>query len=620
MLSWLPQEWRSPVEKAQRLGIFKRREVSAIGLISIAAIVLEAFGIGMMLPLLQYVEHRGDINALTAQSKLWRYLTEAMSLAGLEVSLPTLSVLIFVLLLARQIVVAIRTLMMEAARARAAQMLVEKCFTTTLRARGEYIQNVGSGNFSLVTVSQTDLAASVIRHLSEVFSNLLTLGGYVAIMALIAFIPMLVAMVVGATLMKSVAWLVRLMRKTSSSIVKEKAQFAQFLAERLSAWRLIKISNSLPLESQLTHEITSRLMALDIRFNRITQLSTFIVTIGQSLMVLLVVNVAVDYLAIDLATVTLLFLALFRLMPVVTRLTEMRQTNAAIDSFLSQIVNLVAAAEAAREIETGQRVLTGVNKTIVYDNVCFKYQTSDRLVLDGVNLVIPIGKMTAITGPSGAGKSTLVDLLPHLIVPNNGVVRIDDASIADYTIESLRSAFHYVGQTPLFLNGSVTDNVRYARPDGTQEEVVAACKMAHADEFIRLMPEGYQTEIGEAGVRLSGGQRQRLAIARAFMSRARVIILDEPTSSLDHESETMVSEALRTLVNQHGATIIIIAHKASTVRKADFIAIMEAGRVVAVGTPAEITSGDARLARFLSDDTSFSNNLTVAVGATAQPQ
>lgn len=214
-------------------------------------------------------------------------------------------------------------------------------------------------------------------------------------------------------------------------------------------------------------------------------------------------------------------------------------------------------------------------------NVVFSYGTGSP-ILRGVDLVAEGGKMTALVGQSGAGKSTIINLIPRFYDPSEGQILIDGQDIADVTKASLRHQLAYVSQQPYMFEGTIRDNIRYGRPEATDEEVEQAARLAYAHDFIIAQPEGYETAVGENGVTLSGGQRQRLSIARALVRNAPILLLDEATSALDNESEAAVQKALETAMR--GRTVIVIAHRLSTVVKADKIVVMHEGRVMEEGT------------------------------------
>ena len=225
-----------------------------------------------------------------------------------------------------------------------------------------------------------------------------------------------------------------------------------------------------------------------------------------------------------------------------------------------------------------------------FANSGFSYETTspDAEVLCGINLDVRAGEVVAIVGSSGAGKSTLVHLIPRFFDVSSGAITIDGCDLREVTLDSLRAQIGIVTQETILFNDRVRNNIAYGQPDVTQEAIIAASKAALAHDFIEKLPEGYDTEIGERGLRLSGGERQRLAIARALLKNAPILILDEATSALDAESESLVQSALQNLMA--GRTVFVIAHRLSTIRHADRIIVLENGRIADSGTHEELLS------------------------------
>lgn len=218
---------------------------------------------------------------------------------------------------------------------------------------------------------------------------------------------------------------------------------------------------------------------------------------------------------------------------------------------------------------------------VEYSNVEFAYEEGDQ-ILNGVSLKAQAGKTTALVGPSGGGKSTLILLTQRFFDLKSGSITIDGQDISNLKASSLRHKMAYVSQQPILFEGSILENIRYGRPDASDEEIFEAAKLAQAHEFILDQPQGYDTMVGEMGGNLSGGQRQRISIARAFLRDAPILLLDEATSALDNESEHLVQSALDKLVK--GRTTIVIAHRLSTIRNADRIYVIESGQVTQQGT------------------------------------
>jgi ABC-type multidrug transport system fused ATPase/permease subunit len=256
----------------------------------------------------------------------------------------------------------------------------------------------------------------------------------------------------------------------------------------------------------------------------------------------------------------------------------------------TQFSEALAGLERTREVlrETPEDAdprraapLPRIEGDVGFDAVAFAYEPG-KPVLNGVSFHAPPGTVTALVGPSGAGKSTIIGLLAAFHTPTAGAVRVDGVDLATVRLDSYRTQLGLVLQETFLFDGTIRENVAFSRPDATEEQVLAACRLARVDEFAESFPDGYATIVGERGIKLSGGQKQRVSIARAVLADPRILILDEATSSLDSESEALIQEGLAHLMR--GRTTVVIAHRLSTIRRADQILVIEGGRVTESGT------------------------------------
>ena len=278
---------------------------------------------------------------------------------------------------------------------------------------------------------------------------------------------------------------------------------------------------------------------------------------------------------------------------------------ASISEVISELQRAAGAAERTMELLQAPNLIQSpeqphplpeVSGNIEIDGLCFAYPSRPEvLAINNLTLHIRAGETLALVGPSGAGKSTLFDLLLRFFDSQSGSIKLEGIDIRHLDMTALRRCFALVSQNPVLFYGTISDNLRYARPDATDAEVEAAAEAAYAHDFICKLPQGYQTLLGDSGLGLSGGQKQRLAIARALLADAPILLLDEATSALDAQSEYWVQQALQQLM--HNRTTLVIAHRLATVQSADRIAVLDYGRLDALGTHAELLQSSALYAR-----------------------
>ncbi len=366
-------------------------------------------------------------------------------------------------------------------------------------------------------------------------------------------------------------------------------QFTNKILEILNGIRLIKSSGNEEYElDSITKDILAREKAgLDAQIN--SSIISPINEIGGVIIVAMIIIVGRLLFAAQLQSIAAILLTylyiLFRLLPMVSQLNGAR-SQLANDSSAVELVADFLSRKNKPIMADGQVIFKGIKQSIEFENVQFHYPGHSELVLKKLDLSIPKGKMIALVGASGAGKSTIADLLPRFYDPTAGRILIDNIELKDYTMKSLRRSMGIVSQDTFMFNNSVRYNIAYGLTDVTEEEIILAAKRANAYEFIVNLPEGFETELGDRGVRLSGGQRQRISIARALLRDPDILILDEATSALDTISERLVQEALDELTRER--TTIVIAHRLSTIQKADRIVVLDKGQIVETGKHDEL--------------------------------
>ena len=408
-------------------------------------------------------------------------------------------------------------------------------------------------------------------------------------------------------IMPVAVWLIgiigRSLRRSSTKGQTELGHLFAVLEESLSGIRTIKSfsqeGRSADTFDKANSNYTRRMIQVATRRELSSPLSEVLLTIGL-VFILILGGIAVLQGEL-LSSVFILFIILFaRLIPPVQSIVRVYNNLQKANAAAARIFEIMDADETIYEKPEAPH-LDGFHENIVYRNVSFAYRTDQEsepiYVLRNIDLTIPCGKTIAIVGPSGAGKTTLVDLLPRFYDSTEGEILIDGIPITDLNINSLRAQIGLVSQDCILFNDTVANNIAFGRTEYSIDDVKKAATIAHADEFINQLQEGYDTNIGDSGITLSGGQRQRLSIARAVLKNPPILILDEATSALDTESELAVQQALNHLMK--GRTCIIIAHRLSTIRHADHIIVMDHGIIAEQGTHQQLLAANGLYKRLM---------------------
>lgn len=379
----------------------------------------------------------------------------------------------------------------------------------------------------------------------------------------------------------------RRVRRLSRTSQEQLGDLTQILQETFGGARIVQGFGMEAFEVGKFRRAAQRLLETNLRWVRTALLASPAMEILGAIVIAGLLWYARAQIAEGAMTREMFFpfvVAIVRLYEPVKRLTGIYTLFQQALGATDRVFELLSWQERVPE-RTDARVLGPVRDRIEFQEVHFAYE-GDAPLLKGINLTVRAGEVVAIVGSSGAGKSTLVNLLPRFFDVTGGRLLIDGVDVRDMTLASLRAQIGIVPQETILFNDTVWNNICYGQPQVPRERVLAAARAALAHEFIERLPQGYDTVIGERGVRLSGGQRQRLAIARALLKDAPILILDEATSELDSESERLVQHALENLMR--GRTTFVIAHRLSTIRRADTIVVLESGVIREVGTHEEL--------------------------------
>nr|WP_170541684.1 ABC transporter ATP-binding protein [Ruegeria arenilitoris] len=460
----------------------------------------------------------------------------------------------------------------------------EKLYKKLLRRGVDFFSKSESSDLLMRVTRGAGAARTLVDVIVTTFvRDALTLVGLIFVMVYQQPVLSGLFFIVGPVALLGVRYLLKSVRSIMQSELRSVSEIIRVLQETSSGIKIIKV---FALEDRMTERMTSAVRSVEKRSNEIAKLQSIASPMMEFLAgvavagVLVVSTMGIAGTEPPTAGQLMSFItALLMAYEPAKRLSRMRVTIESTLVPIEMMFELLDQEDPMRESPQPQELRSGPGE-VRLRNVTFGY-SGGMPVINGMNLTFEAGKTTALVGQSGGGKSTIFGLIMRFYDPDQGYVEIDGQNLQDVSFASLRRKISYVGQDTFLFSATVMENLRYARPDATEDEIRDAAKAAHAHDFIMSLPKGYDTEVGENGAFLSGGQKQRLAIARAILRKAEILLLDEATSALDAESEALVKQALDKLTEN--VTTIVIAHRLSTVLEADKIMVVQDGQVIEQG-------------------------------------
>lgn len=578
----MPDRPISPLGHLRRQ--LSKKELAAYCALSLLLALSEAFGISMLFPILVFLQ--GGADGLTG-GNIPAYLSWVLSIApamGLPVNLPTLLVMAFVPIALRQVfkmtIAIYNARVLEGTMAR----LRDHGFSSFMGTDLPFFANWEHGRMMSALNLQSQAGGELAAAMLTAAGSLIVLVVYLAMLLLISPLMTLIAVATGLVATSAVYFLISpVTKRTGQIFAVSQDQLSTSYSEGLSAIRMVKLLAQEQIFTRFAAATNESLRRAHLKLRVYQNATGAVVEPIFILGTFAVLYVGSEFLGVGLATLSILFLALIRLMPLAQSLNMSRNIYVGGSASLARYNETVEAALESSKLASGPLPFAGLSQGIEFNRVSFSYDpnNSDGWALRDITFQIPKGKMTAIVGRSGAGKSTMVDLIPRLRDPSIGEVLIDGVNVKELDLTDLRRSIGFLSQDTFMFNDTIHKNIAFGLPAATLEQVKEAAKRAYAHDFIEASPDGYNTIVGDRGVRLSAGQRQRLGIARVILQNPDIIILDEPTSALDSESENYIRIGLDEFRKEK--TMIVIAHRLSTIQMADEILVLDDGRIVEQG-------------------------------------
>ncbi len=564
------------------------RKILILILLSLVSTISEVIGIGIFLPIFQFIQLDGDLNALIEYSGLWQYIIDGFYFLNIETSLLALLLTSFSFFVFRQLLVYLRLVYTTAVAQNLVQKQRNQLFDKYMEADTAYHDSVPVGNLVNIIVTETNSAIVGVMGPLELVVYMIMLIGYLIMMAILSWqmtLLSVVAIIIAGAIPK--VW-IKQSKVTGRNLVNANTLMTEFLVGRLRSPRLVRLAGTENAEKKEFYRLTLAQRKHRI-FSSILQSKTDVsmepVIIGSSL-VLLYFSYTVFQLQMEVIGMYLVIA--MRLMPVAKSITLKIQSIQSVIGPIETLERRTQQMKNSMERDIGTVHLKKVSKSISIHNISYRYPMTEEHALKNISIKFKTGSINAIVGPSGSGKSTLIDLLPRLRLPSAGIIKIDGVNIAEYTLKSLRQLISYSPQSPQIFDGTIKNHILYGKSDATDKELQDAVQLAGAEEFINKLPKGLNTIIGDDAVKLSGGQRQRLDLARALIKKSKILILDEPNSNLDIESEKIFTKVLRKIQKETNTTIIIVAHRLQSIADADQIIVLNQGRIDATGAHNEL--------------------------------
>jgi subfamily B ATP-binding cassette protein MsbA len=565
---------------------------------SLLAAIFEGFNVSLLLSLLQSLT--GDTNSQQQFHTGIEWVDTVFLGVGADgpTRLYRVSLLILITTWMRSGLNYVAQLYTEITQLTLIDRLRKQIFEKLQSVKISYFSNTKSGELINTLTTEIERLKQAFGDAAFLFSRSINAVVYLVSMFLISWQLSVISLMLFTLLAVGLSTLNGRVREASFDVSKASNRFTSIAVEFINGIRTVHAFSTEDFERQRYYNASLNLVSASKKIALVWMVvKPFAEALATTILVAMIVLAYTGLVtngALQVASLLTFFFVLFRFVPIIQDINGVA-THISTMYGSSEVVKKLLDIDEKQYFRNGHIEFPGLKRSIDFVSVDFGYD-SENLVLSNITLMIERGRMTALVGASGAGKTTLADLIPRFHDPTQGHVFIDGVDLRDIEIHSLRRKIAVVSQDTFIFNTSVRNNIAYGSQGATDEEVYAAARLANALEFVQEMPEGFDTQLGDRGVRLSGGQRQRIAIARALLRDPEILILDEATSALDTVSERLIQESIEKL--SVGRTVVVIAHRLSTIVRADKVVVLEQGQIVEQGGYQELLELKGKLWKY----------------------
>jgi len=565
-------------------------QIGKISLLAIVCSIFEAVNISTLVPLLQLLDNQTNPGGI-----LWDTLTHAFGIIGIELNFVNLLIVIGIIFLIGQGLLFYKKWMQANLWFTFSADFKRSIFENLLITDIRHHYSEKPGKFIDAINRQAEHAAASVFAVTEILTYVFFICMYTTILLYISVELTVICLIIAICTLIMLNRLIKRSKQIGIQSNDTNIWMNEFVTERLGLLKLIKILSTEQQETEKFGIITSQYTRNNTSFwmNGVKIETIFQVIIF--ILALTILYISAMVLKLPIALLLVFIFILVRLTDPLRQINGKRHELGGELAILEKIDQVLCEAASHQTIQSGSREFTTVNSQIQLSGISFSYSESVPVIRD---LSMSIGKneMVALVGASGGGKSTLVDLIIRLMDPDMGSIAIDGIDIKEFDIKSYHRKIGFVSQESFIFNDTILNNICYGTGNISMENAIRAAKTANAHDFIMQLPEGYNTEVGERGVKISGGQKQRISLARAIYKDPEVLILDEATSALDSEAEKVIQDSILSIKNKY--TIIAIAHRLSTIENSDKILVIEKGRVTETGVHKDLIAANGTYAKY----------------------